>query len=385
MIPMNSYVDSHQHFWQLSRGDYGWLDESLDVIYRDFTPENLRPLLADAGISRTLAIQAAPTDAETAFLLELAVCTDFVAGVVGWIKLDAPDAVPKIDLLVENPWLKGVRPMIQDIPDDDWMLDRKLEPAIRRLVRHRLCFDALVKPRHLPNLLQFLKRYPDLKVVLDHGAKPNIAEGKFDSWADDIANIAAQSNAHCKLSGLLTEAGLNAGLIELKPYMTHLLECFGADRLMWGSDWPVLCLAGSYERWLSIVQDFLQPLEERQIFQIMGGNCVRFYELGDHHTDPCLLRLHPLDNVLVCCRRIESGERLQVEGRWIRLHVSIRTGHKLASRAIAHGEKIIKYGAPIGSAKVDIPWGSHVHLHNMRSDYIASHLRGNRTGDDVPS
>ena len=384
---MKAYIDSHQHFWQLSRGDYGWLDDAPDRIRRDFLPDDLQPLLADAGVAGTVLVQAAPTEAETAFLLELAERTEFIAGVVGWVPLDAEDAAGKIDQLAENPWFKGVRPMIQDIADDDWMLKPALDAPLKRLIGHGLCFDALVKPRHLPNLLRLLERHPELRAVVDHGAKPDIAGGGFDAWARDIAAIAAGTDAFCKLSGLLTEAGPAAGTTKLEPYVEHLLKCFGAGRLMWGSDWPVLLLAGDYPSWLRMAEEFTAKLSlsEPDKSSVMGGNCARFYRLGNRQSDQRLLRLHPQDNILVCCQPLAKAERILVEGILVELIETVETGHKLASRAIAEGEKVIKYGVPIGTATADVPLGGHVHLHNLRSDYVASHHRGGKTATETRS
>ncbi|MCY4278198.1 MAG: amidohydrolase family protein [Gammaproteobacteria bacterium] len=375
---MNGYIDSHQHFWQLSRGDYDWLDNSPERIRKDFLPDHLRPILTDAEVIGTVLVQAAPTEAETSFLLELAERTEFVAGVVGWMPLDAEDAADKIDRLAENPWFKGVRPMIQDIADDEWMLKPELDAPLKRLIRHGLCFDALVKPWHLPNLLRLLKRYPKLRSVVNHGAKPDIASGAFDDWSRDIAAIANETGAFCKLSGLLTEAGFAAGISELKPYVEHLLECFGPERLMWGSDWPVLLLAGDYRGWLSMVKEFTSRLGEPDKSSIMGGNCAKFYRLESRRTDRRLLRLHLQDNILVCCQSLAKAERISVEGVRVELPTTVETGHKIASSAISKGEKVIKYGVPIGTARVDILLGDHVHLHNLKSDYVASHHRGGK-------
>ncbi len=385
---MAAHVDSHQHFWRLERGDYGWLTAELEPIHRDFLPDDLRPLLEEAGVARTVAVQAAPTREETQYLLRLAERTDFVAGVVGWVDMEADDAAQAIGELANNPWLKGVRPMIQDIEDPDWMLQPGLDGAFRSLIEHRLCFDALVKPPHLPHLLTLSRRYPELKVVIDHGAKPAIADNGLDGWAAPMAAIAERTGAFCKLSGLLTEAAPDAGHDELEPYMSHLLECFGAERLLWGSDWPVLNLAGDYRKWLAISERFVSRLEERQRRLIMGENCARFYALdrpeGAHGTDARLLLLHPDDNILVCRGQVEAGERIRIEGRAVALADALEVGHKLARGRIAAGERIIKHGASIGSAKTDIEFASHVHLHNIKSDYIASHIRSGVLEDEPP-
>ena len=218
-------IDAHQHFWRMDRGDYGWLTpKDHPKIARDFSPAELAPLLAAGRIDKTVLVQAAPTEAETQFLLELAAATPFVAGVVGWVDFEAPDAAARIARLSANSRLVGLRPMIQDIADVEWMLRPELAPALDAMQRGDLCFDALVKPRHLPALAEFLDRYPDLAVVIDHGAKPDIAGSGLDMWATYIRHIAKSSKAFCKLSGLASEAGPGWSAATLKPYVDVLLE-----------------------------------------------------------------------------------------------------------------------------------------------------------------
>ncbi len=273
-------IDAHQHFWRLDRGDYGWLTPDLAELYRDFEPEHLAPLLQGAGIARTIAVQAAPTVAETRHLLALAATNPWVAGVVGWVALDAPDAPDALAALSGEGPLVGVRPMIQDLPDDDWMLGPSLAPGLAALAQLGLRFDALVLPRHLSNLLRLLEQHPELSVVIDHGAKPDIAAGAFDDWARDIARIARDTGAVCKLSGLVTEAGADWCMERLRPYVDHLLACFGPDRLLWGSDWPVVNLAGGFARWREASLELLAPLTEAERRGILGDNAARFYGLG---------------------------------------------------------------------------------------------------------
>ncbi|MCC0043533.1 MAG: amidohydrolase family protein [Brucellaceae bacterium] len=247
-------IDSHQHFWKLDRGDYGWLTPDLAPLYRDFLPADLKPLLDAAGIDGTVVVQAADTEAETEYLLGLADTHDWILGVVGWVDLEAPAAPSSIARLANHPKLVGLRPMIQDIADDAWMLRDALRPAIDAMVAHRLTFDALVMPRHLGHLKTFLTRYPALTVVIDHCAKPEIRNGAFEPWATDITELSRFPNTFCKLSGLATEASEDWAPEELKPYIGHTLEAFGADRVMFGSDWPVVNLASSYDQWHEIAR-----------------------------------------------------------------------------------------------------------------------------------
>lgn len=272
-------IDAHQHFWALARGDYGWLTPDLAAIYRDFLPEDLAPLLDAAGIDGTIIVQAAPTEAETRFMLGLAEANDFVKGVVGWIDFEAADAPQRIAEMAKSPLLVGLRPMIQDIADPDWMLGDRLAPAFEALIASGLRFDALTKPQHLKALLTLLRRYPEMKTVIDHGSKPDIAGGTSHDWATDMAAIAEETNAFCKLSGLVTEAGPHWSVDDLRPYVTHLLKIFGPERLIWGSDWPVCTLAAAYAEWTAATEQLLSGLSQTETDAIMGGNAIRFYGL----------------------------------------------------------------------------------------------------------
>ena len=272
-------IDSHQHFWQLQRGDYNWLSAELGVLYRDYQPQELAEYLRDAGIDKTVLVQAAATVAESDYLLSLADQYAFIAGVVGWIDMAAPDALAQLAHLAEHPRLLGIRPMIQDIADPQWMLRNQLAPVYRELITRGLRFDALVKPPHLDALLTLLQCYPELPVVIDHGGKPDIAQGAFAPWASRMQTLAQETHAYCKLSGLLTEAGPDTGAEQLRPYVEHLLECFGPQRLMWGSDWPVLNLAADYPQWLTLTNSLLADLKDADRDSIMGGTAARFYGL----------------------------------------------------------------------------------------------------------
>jgi len=260
-------IDAHQHFWTLARGDYSWLTPELKPLFRDFGPADLKPLLEATGIGGTIAVQAADTEAETDHLLSLADMHDWILGVVGWTDLEAPDAPVKIEQMARHPKLVGLRPMIQDIADDAWMLKDTLRPALEAMVAHDLTFDALVMPRHLKHLLTFLETCPDLRVVIDHCAKPEIRNGHLDSWAADMGQIAGTGRAYCKLSGLTTEAGPDWQPADLTPFVTEILQTFGPERVLFGSDWPVLNLASDYEAWFTIAKDAAGRFD-RDIFEI---------------------------------------------------------------------------------------------------------------------
>ena len=199
-------IDAHQHFWRLDRGDYGWLTPALGAIHRDFAPVDLAPILARHGVSATILVQAAPTLAETHWLLDVAHRTPFVAGVVGWVDFDAGDAPEQVAALARDRKLVGVRPMVQDIGDDEWLARPAHGPVFDALVAHGLVFDALVLPRHLTRLARVVERHPALRVVVDHGAKPRIREREIDRWQADLAVVAAYPHVACKLEGHDTEA-----------------------------------------------------------------------------------------------------------------------------------------------------------------------------------
>ena len=275
------YIDSHQHFWHFARGDYVWMTPEKKSLARDFMPEDLRPNLEDAGIHHTVTVQAAATVAETDFILGIAAATDMVAGVVGWVDMESPASPDMIAALAQRPKLCGIRPIIHDIPDDDWMLQEKLGPAYRATIEHGLTFDALVFPKHLSNLLTILDRYPDLRCVVDHCAKPHVRDGAFDDWAADMTTVANQTAAFCKISGLATEAAPGWTANTLRPYIDHLIEIFGPERLMWGSDWPVVTLAGAYAAWREASMLALSPLDQAARDAILGGTAIRFYGLEE--------------------------------------------------------------------------------------------------------
>lgn len=270
-------IDSHQHFWSIARGDYGWLTPDLAPIHRDFGPDDLAPILSRHGIGRTILVQAAPTVAETEFLLAIAAATPFVAGVVGWVDFTAEDAPEVIDRLAADRKLVGLRPMVHDIADVNWLRRIELAPAIEAMIGHGLVFDALVRPPHLPALKAFIERYPRLQVVVDHGAKPEIAKGRQHPWLEQLKAIASHERVACKVSGLITEASPDWRPDDVLPYIARLIEIFGPDRLLWGSDWPVVNLAGSYDLWWALTAEALQDLPHVQRAAILGGNAARIY------------------------------------------------------------------------------------------------------------
>lgn len=270
-------IDAHHHLWILARGDYGWLTPALAPIYRDFQLSDLAPYLAAAGIEGTILVQAAATEAETLFLLDIAEGADVVRGVVGWTDFDAADGIARIDALAARNLLVGLRPMVQDIADDDWLLGPALAPLLTAMAQNGLVFDALVLPRHLPRLLQIVGRHPDLTFVLDHCGKPRLATGEIATWQRDIALLAQHPNIVCKVSGLVTEAAPDWKIADLRQAVDHVVTCFGPQRLLWGSDWPVVDLAGGYARWFATAETLLADLSPLDKAAIFGGNAARIY------------------------------------------------------------------------------------------------------------
>jgi L-fuconolactonase len=275
-------VDAHQHFWDPIRNDYGWLTPSNVQLYRRFGPEHLFPLLSEAGAACTVLVQAAASEDETKYLFSIAARHKFVAAVVGWVDFEADDVDQRIAALValSGGKLKGLRPMIQDIADDSWLAHRKLDPAFGAMIEHGLTFDALIMPCHLSLLRDRLRMHPNLKAVLDHAGKPDIAGGDYDEWAADIERLARDTSVCCKLSGLLTQAAPRAGAPGLSDYVAHIFRCFGSERVMWGSDWPVLTTSATYGAWLEIARTLVDLYAAGSEQAVFRENAVRFYGLG---------------------------------------------------------------------------------------------------------
>lgn len=278
-------IDAHHHVWKLARGDYAWLRPDHGALHRDHAYEELVPALDRAGIERTVLVQAAPTVSETHFLLGVARANPRVAGVVGWVDFESRTVAAEIEALSHEPALVGLRPMIHDLPSDTWMLRRELTDAFRAVSARQLTFDALVRPQHLLHLRKLVARHPELDVVIDHLAKPRIVAGGakwdgFTTWAKHMKALAAESRACVKLSGLVTEAEPGWTVADLRPCVELVLEAFGPERVLWGSDWPVLTLACDYARWVAATDELLVPLSADARAAVLGGNAARFYRLG---------------------------------------------------------------------------------------------------------
>jgi L-fuconolactonase len=272
-------IDAHQHFWDPERGDYFWM-EPESRLHRVFGPHDLQPSLAKHGIDGTVLVQAAPTRDETDYMLAIADATPSVLGVVGWIDFEDRLHSPALERLALHPKFKGVRPMIQDIADPKWVCHANLNWAFDMVAEFGLTFDALIYPEHVPFILKRLGRQPELRVVIDHGAKPIIRDRLFDDWAADITRIARDTSALVKLSGLVTEASADWSVDTLRPYTDHLLATFGPERIIWGSDWPVCLLAATYDVWMRTAEHLTAGCSPEQKAAIFGGNAVAFYGLA---------------------------------------------------------------------------------------------------------
>ena len=270
-------IDSHQHFWCLERGDYAWLTNDLTAIYRNFEPKDLEPILKANGITGTILVQATDNEEETKFMLSLADENDWIKGVVGWVDMQSNHACKKIQEFSKYSKFVGIRPMIQDIKDDNWMMNAAIKPAVQTLIEKNLTFDALILPKHLSIFKQFITKYPDLKIVIDHCAKPDIKNNIFQPWADQMAEIAEHKQIYCKLSGLVNEAGNGWTMADIKPYAEHVLNIFGTNRVMFGSDWPVVNMASDYQKWKEICDRLTDKMTQQQKNNIFGKNVSIFY------------------------------------------------------------------------------------------------------------
>lgn len=274
-------IDSHQHFWKYSAADpeLMWIDDTMSAIKRDFLPSDLEMELRRAGLDGSVAVQASQTLAETHFLLKLAAEAPFVKAVVGWVDLCSSELKAQLDALSAQPKLKGVRHVAQAEPDD-FLTSEGLHAGVAQLGPRGLCYDILIYERQLPAAIELVKRFPDQPFVVDHIAKPRIKDGKLAPWSELMQKLAGYQNVCCKVSGMITEADWKAWTKEqLLPYLDLVFECFEPRRLMFGSDWPVCTLAGSYSDVFSIVDDYTRGLSEADRAEIFGGTAARFYGL----------------------------------------------------------------------------------------------------------
>jgi len=274
-------IDSHQHFWQVGRFEYPWMGSSLGVLYRDYLPDQLEPILKANGVSKTVLVQASNSVEESRWLLSLADQNPFVAGVVGWVDLTSDEVDRQLDELSAHSKFKGVRHLVESEPADDWLIQPQVLRGLNRLAAYGLSYDLLVHTRHLKHVQKLVDTCPDLKLVVDHMAKPPIASGEMEGWRQQLRSVAANKQIHCKLSGLVTEANWTSWETDdLRPYVECALELFGSSRLLFGSDHPVCLLAASYERVLGSFRELLEDLSTDEQERILAGNAAEIYRLN---------------------------------------------------------------------------------------------------------
>ncbi len=277
-------VDSHQHFWDPARADYPWMTDDLAALRRPFGPADLRPELVAAGVDYTVLVQTRSSEEETRAFMDTAAATPFVAGVVGWVDLTAPDVADRLAALKARPdsaTLVSVRHQAHDEPDARWLLREDVRRGLRAVEDADLAYDLLVRTRELPAALETARAFSGLRLVIDHIAKPPIKDGDIDEWAAAMAPFEEQRHVYCKLSGMVTEAGWQDWTPrDLKPYIDRVVDIFGEDRLMFGSDWPVCLLAASYATVYATLRDALRDLPTATQGKIFGANAVRFYQLA---------------------------------------------------------------------------------------------------------
>ncbi len=275
-------IDSHQHFWRYSAVEYPWMDDRMQRIQRDFLPDDLAPLLAACGLDGSIAVQARSSLDETHFLLDLAREHDCVKAVVGWADLCADDVDATLDQLCEHRELRGLRHVVQDEPDDQFLLRTDFQRGVGKLAARNLVYDILIYPRQLDAAVSFVAALPDQPFVLDHIAKPDIANQRTDNWLLGFEGLAQFEQVSCKVSGMVTEAKWNAWQpSDFTAYMDKALQAYGIDRLMFGSDWPVALLgAEGYQDVFSLVDDWASALSDDERAKLFGGNAARIYGLG---------------------------------------------------------------------------------------------------------
>ncbi len=272
-------LDSHQHFWKYDAEQYPWIPEG-SPLHRTWLPPDLEPLLRASGLDGCIAVQARQKIEESYWLLELAEHHSIVKGVVGWVDLRAPEVEKDLAALAPHPKFCGVRHVVQDEPDVNFMLGGEFQRGIGLLRAHHLTYDILIFPRQLPAAIALARRFPEQPFVLDHIAKPSIKEGTLRPWEEQIRELAKSPNVWCKVSGMVTEADLAAWKPgDFRPYLEVVFEAFGEDRLMYGSDWPVCLLAGSYAQVYGLVAEYTQGLGQGAKAKVFGGNAARFYRI----------------------------------------------------------------------------------------------------------
>lgn len=273
-------IDAHQHFWKYDPREYDWIDDRMLALRRDFLPADLKAPLERCGFGGSVAVQARQSLEETRWLLELAAQSPFILGVVGWVELRSHELRAQLERFAANPKFVGVRHVVQDEPDDRYLLRSDFLRGIGMLAGYKLAYDILIYPRHLPAAVEFARRFPSQRFVLDHLAKPPIASRKLEPWASDIRELAKSENVWCKVSGMVTEAKWRECSLDVyRPYLDVAFEAFGTKRLMFGSDWPVCTVSAPYDQVAGIVLSYLERFSATERKAVLGGNAARFWNL----------------------------------------------------------------------------------------------------------
>lgn len=278
-VPSVNRIDAHQHFWQYNRERDAWITDEMRVIQRDFFPEDLLPHVKTHALEGTVAVQADQSEAETRFLLELANQHPFIKGVVGWLDLRSPSIESRLEHFSQFRKLKGLRHVVQAEPTG-FLLHPDFQRGIAALRTYSYTYDILIREHQLEEAIAFVTMFPEQKFVVDHIAKPNIRNGNRSTWSKQMTELAKRSNVLCKLSGMVTEADWkNWKRADFTPYLDLVVNAFGTQRVMYGSDWPVCLVAGTYADQFSIVEEFLAPFSDSEKQAILHENAVRFYNL----------------------------------------------------------------------------------------------------------
>ena len=275
-------IDSHQHFWDPSRGDYHWMPKDNPLLNRKYEVKDLSQASESIDLHKTILVQAAATNAETEYMLKIAESSDLISGVVGWINFEDPNQLEQLKNFTKNPKFVGVRPMIQDIPDKNWVLNKDFDIIFRTIIDLDLCFDALGFPIHLENFYIIASKYTSLRFIIDHLMKPKICNNnqeEFIQWKKGIYKLSKLENVYCKFSGIVTEACEKWTEQDLKPYVDEILNLFTDKKIMWGSDWPVSNLRTNYLGWYNSATNLTKELSLAERQNIFYNNAKRFYKL----------------------------------------------------------------------------------------------------------
>lgn len=275
-------IDTHHHYWRYNPVDYDWIDDEMASIRKDFLPETLAETLAQTDVTGVVSVQARQNLEETDWLLQMASENAFMKGIVGWVPLADPAIDGILEKYAANPWLKAVRHVVQGEPDPEFILRKDFNHGILKLKKHGLVYDILITENQLPNTIRFVEKHPDQQFVLDHIAKPKIRSNELEDWRSNLMKLAQHENVACKISGMVTEANYKTWTeAQLQPYFDVVLEAFGPERLLFGTDWPVCLVATTYQDWLSLVKKVISRYSVAEQEQILYKNAKTIYQLGE--------------------------------------------------------------------------------------------------------